>query len=143
MTKWKILSIGLFAATMLATPVMAQGVNQEPGGMGFYYPNSRYLTGGYGVRGTPGPGYYYRNPYHQLPRVGAFATAPWDNSYGYYIEPAPRYITGGYGVRGTPGPGYYYRNPYHPIPRVGAFATAPWDDSYGYYIEPETVWVAP
>jgi hypothetical protein len=84
MTKRKVLSIGLFAATMLVTPVMAQEVNQEPGVMGFNYPNSRYITGGYGVRATPGPGYYYRNPSPAVPRVGAFATAPWDNGYGYY-----------------------------------------------------------
>lgn len=82
----KKLSLGLVAATMLlATPVIAQEVNQEPGTMGFYYPNSRYLTGGYGVRATPGPGYYYGNRFHPAPRVGAFATAPWDDgSYGSY-----------------------------------------------------------
>jgi hypothetical protein len=93
MTKARILSIGLVAATtMLAAPVIAQEVNQEPGVMGFYYPNSRYLTGGYGVRGTPGPGYYYSNRYHQMPRVGAFATAPWDDgSYAYYGYGEPEY----------------------------------------------------
>jgi hypothetical protein len=80
MMNCKKLSLGLVAATMLmATPVVAQEVNQEPGAMGFYHPNSRYLTGGYGVRATPGPGYYYGNRYHPAPRVGAFATAPWDN----------------------------------------------------------------
>ena len=79
------LSIGLVAATMLAaTPVMAQEVNQEPGAIGFNYPNSRYLTGGYGVRATP-PGYYYGNRFYPAPRVAAFATAPWDDgSYGSY-----------------------------------------------------------
>ena len=89
MMNCKKLSLGLVAATMLmATPVMAQEVNQEPGAMGFYYPNSRYLTGGYGVRGTPGPGYYYGNRFQPSPRVGAFATAPWDDgSYGYYGSP--------------------------------------------------------
>lgn len=77
----KQLSLGLVAATMLvATPVMAQEVNQEPGVIGFNYPNSRYLTGGYGVRATPGPGYYYGNRYYPAPRVGAFATAPWSES---------------------------------------------------------------
>jgi len=83
--KARILTIGLVAATtMLAAPVMAQEVNQEPGVLGFYYPDSRYLTGGYGVRATPGPGYYYGYRYPG-PRVGAFATAPWDDgSYAYY-----------------------------------------------------------
>jgi len=79
------LSLGLVAATILATPVMAQGVKQEPGAPGFHHPNSRYLTGGYGARATPRPGYYYGNRFHPAPRVGAFATAPWnDGPYGSY-----------------------------------------------------------
>jgi hypothetical protein len=82
----KKLSLGLVAAaTMLATPAMAQVVYQEPGVTG-YYPNSAYTTGGYGVRTTP-PGYYYGNRFHPAPRVGAFATAPWtDGSYYGYVE---------------------------------------------------------
>jgi hypothetical protein len=88
MMNCKKLSIGLVAATMLATPVMAQEVYQEPGAVGFYQPNSRYVTSGY-VRATPGPGYHYGNRFHPAPRVGAFATAPWDDgsyasSYGSY-----------------------------------------------------------
>ena len=82
----KKLSLGLVAATMLATPAMAQMVYQEPGVMG-YYPNSAYVTGGYGVRTTMPPGYYYGNRFHPAPRVGAFATAPWDDgssAYGSY-----------------------------------------------------------
>lgn len=80
----KKLSLGLVAVAMLATPAMAQQVNQEPGALGFNYPNSNYLTGGYGVQATPGPGYYYRNQIQPGPRVGAFATAPWnDGSYSY------------------------------------------------------------
>ena len=88
MTKCKKLSLGLVAATMmLATPAMAQVVYQEPGVMSFSYPNSAYVTGGYGVRATPGPGYYYGNRFHPVPRVGAFATAPWsDDSYYGYVE---------------------------------------------------------
>jgi len=78
-------SLGLVAATMLATPAMAQVVYQEPGVTG-YYPGSAYTTGGYGVRTTP-PGYYYGNRFHPAPRVGAFATAPWtDGSYYGYVE---------------------------------------------------------
>jgi hypothetical protein len=76
MTNCRKLSLGLVAAAMLATPVMAQGVNQQPGVIGFHYPNSRYITGGYGVRATSGPGYYYGNRHRPAPRVGAFATAP-------------------------------------------------------------------
>jgi hypothetical protein len=83
MMSLKNLSLGLVAATILATPVMAQGVKQEPGGPGFYHPNSRYLAGGYGVKATPRPGYYYGKRFHPAPRVGAFATAPWnDGPYG-------------------------------------------------------------
>ena len=85
MTNCKKLSLGLVAGTMmLATPAMAQVVYQEPGVMG-YYPNSAYATGGYGVRAAPGPGYYYRNRFQPAPRVGAFATAPWDDD-SYYVE---------------------------------------------------------
>ena len=74
----KKLSLGLVAATMLATPVMAQEVYREPGMAGFNYPNAAYST-----RVSPGPGYYYGNRFHPAPRVGAFATAPWDDgSYG-------------------------------------------------------------
>lgn len=86
MTNFKKLSLGLVAATMLATPAMAQVVYQEPGVMG-YYPNSAYVTGGYGVRVAPGSGYYYGSRFHPAPRVGAFATAPWsDDSYYGYVE---------------------------------------------------------
>ena len=78
------LSLGLVAAMMLATPAMAQVVYQEPGVMGFNYPNSTNVTG-YAVRTTTPPGYYYRNRVHPAPRVGAFATAPWnDGSHGVY-----------------------------------------------------------
>ena len=82
MMSYKKLSLGLVAATMLATPVMSQEVNQEPRARGFNYPNSDYLTGGYRVKATPGPGYYYGKRFYPSRRVGAFATAPWtDNSY--------------------------------------------------------------
>ena len=87
MMNCKKLSLGLVAATMLATPVMAQGAYQ-PRANGFNYPNSAYTTSGYGVRTAPGPGYYHGNRFHPAPRVGAFATAPWDDgsrySYGSY-----------------------------------------------------------
>jgi hypothetical protein len=76
------LSRGLVAAAMLATPVMAQEVSNKPGALRFNHPNSAYLTGGYRVRATPGPGYYYGNRFYPSPRAGAFATAPrTGNSY--------------------------------------------------------------
>ena len=85
MTKMKLLSAGLFSVAMLATPAIAQEVIQEPGVMGYSYPDTPYLRGGYGHRFAPGPGYYYGNRVYPAPRVGAFATAPWDDSsYGYY-----------------------------------------------------------
>ena len=83
--KCKILSLGLLAATMLATPAMAQVVYQEPG----VYPNSNYMAGGYGVRTPNIPGYWRDGRFYPAPRVGAFATEPWDDvsygnvSYGY------------------------------------------------------------
>ncbi|WP_057846323.1 hypothetical protein [Bradyrhizobium retamae] len=85
MTNCKKLSLGLVAATMLATPAMAQVVYQEPGVTGYSHPNSAYVTGGYGVRTTTPPGYYYGNRFHPAPRVGAFASQPWDDG-SYYIE---------------------------------------------------------
>jgi hypothetical protein len=85
MMNCKKLSLGLVTAAMLATPAMAQGVYREPGVMGFYYPNSRYVTGGYGVRAMPRPGYYYGNRLRAVRHVGAFATAPWtDGSYSTF-----------------------------------------------------------
>ena len=51
----KLLYAGVAAVTLIATPALAQQATQEPGAMGFNYPNSNYLTGGYGVRATPGP----------------------------------------------------------------------------------------
>jgi hypothetical protein len=90
MMNFKKLSLGLAVTTILATPAMAQYI--EPGAMGFYYPSPRYVTGGYVVRAAPGPGYYppgyypryyYGNRFYPAPRVGAFATAPWDDG-SYY-----------------------------------------------------------
>jgi hypothetical protein len=89
MMNFKKLSLGLVVATILVTPSMAQQI--EPGATGFYYPNPGYVTGGYVVRAAPGPGYYpgyyprsypgyyYGNRFYPAPRVGAFATAPWDD----------------------------------------------------------------
>jgi hypothetical protein len=125
MTKLGILSAGFIAAATLITPAIAQEATQEPGVFGYNYPNTRYLTGGYGVRATPGPRYYYWNQAHGYPP-------------GYY----PR-VGYGYAYREE-----YGRYPYRPYPPVGAFATAPWTDtsgygSYAYYGEPETVWGEP
>ncbi len=80
MINCKKLSLGLVAATILATPAMAQGVKQQLGTPGVQ--NSRYLAGGYGVRATRS-GYYNGNRFYRAPRVGAFAAAPRNDSpYG-------------------------------------------------------------
>lgn len=50
MTKLKLLGAAAVLSTALATPVMAQEATQEPGMIGFNYPNSHYLRGGYGTR---------------------------------------------------------------------------------------------
>jgi hypothetical protein len=76
MTKLKLLGAAAVLSTAvaipLATEVKAQEATQEPGVIGFNYPNSRYLTGGYGVR-TP----YNTGRYPRMPR------------YGYVYAPAP------------------------------------------------------
>ena len=64
MINCKKLSLGLVVATILATPAMAQGGKQQLGAPGVYHQNSRYLTGGYGVRATPRSGYYNGNRFH-------------------------------------------------------------------------------
>jgi hypothetical protein len=84
MMNCKKLSLGLITAAMLATPVMAQQAYQEPGVIGFNYPNAAYSMRGYSVRVSPGRGYYYGNRFQRAPR-GVFATVPWyDSSYGSY-----------------------------------------------------------
>jgi hypothetical protein len=88
-------SVGRFhRGATLITPAIAQEATQEPGVFGYNYPNTFYMTGGYGVRATPGPRYYYQyrgyprdygwNQYRLYPPVGAFATAPWADTSGYY-----------------------------------------------------------
>jgi hypothetical protein len=64
MTKLNILYAGFIATAMLMTPAMAQEATQEPGMMGQNYPDADYLTGGYGSRATPRPGYYYRRDHY-------------------------------------------------------------------------------
>ena len=81
---------GLFSVAALVTPAMAQVIIQEPGVVGYSYADGPYYPGGYGYRFTAGPGYYYGSRTYPAPRVGAFATAPWDDGYyGYYGYVAP------------------------------------------------------
>lgn len=86
----KLIAAGAIATAAFVTPAMAGWeATQEPGAVGFNYPDSHYMTGGYGSRGTPGARFYYRHP-----APGAMYEMPVP-AYGYY---------GGGPVGGT----YYY-----------------------------------
>jgi opacity protein-like surface antigen len=100
MTKLKLIGAAAVLATALATPVMAQEVVQEPGMVGFNYPNSNYMTGGYGQR-TP----WNRD---RIPRM----------PYGGYVAvetaPAAGVVVGPGGVAVVPGPSPYDAYAYDP-----------------------------
>jgi len=81
MTKLKLLG-ALVLSTALATPVLAQEATQEPGMIGYNYPNSHYMTGGYGVRTPYNTGRYPRMPYGGYV---AYDVAP----AGVTVGPAP------------------------------------------------------
>ena len=92
MTTLKLLSAGLIAAGMLATPALARE----------HHSSHRYVTQDPDVSAAPsgGYGYVYGQSCAPAPRVGAFATQPWDNS-----TPCEPYS---YSYSGYPGyPGYY------------------------------------
>ena len=101
MTSMKLLSAGAFAIAMLATPALAQEATQEPGVMGYNYPNSAYLRGGYGHGMKPRPADYFNGFAGRSPSL---RTAP--EGYGYYGygAPAPAY---GYGPAAYDAYGYY------------------------------------
>jgi hypothetical protein len=102
MKKLPLLAAAAVLSTVLATPLMAQGATQEPGMIGFNYPNSDYLTGGYGVRLPYNTGRFPRMPYYRQVYYGpgplglagsvvsgaggtavAVPLAPYDDSYAY------------------------------------------------------------
>jgi hypothetical protein len=64
MRKLALLGAAAVLSTVLATPLMAQEATQEPGMIGFTYPNSNYLTGGYGVHTPYNTGRFARIPYY-------------------------------------------------------------------------------
>ena len=108
MTKLTLLGAAAILATALATPAMSQEATQEPGMIGFSYPNSNYLRGGYGVRTPSRYDYSYYGPQY-APRY-----------YGpRYYGPAPVGLAAGVAV-GT----------------AAAIAGAPYVDSYAYYEGP-------
>jgi hypothetical protein len=87
MTNLKLLGAAVVLTTALATPVLAQEATQEPGAIGFNYPNSNYMTGGYGSRLPYNTG---RHPH--MPYGGYVAVAP----FGVPVGPG--------GVVVVPGP---------------------------------------
>jgi hypothetical protein len=82
MTKLALLSAGMIAAAIVATPAMAREGHV----------NSRYVAQDSVVAPvTPyAGGYAYAGGYvcHPAPRVGAFATAPWTSETPCYPGPA-------------------------------------------------------
>ena len=81
MTKLKLLGAAALLSTALATPALAQEAIQEPGSIGFNYPNSDYITGGYGTRLPYNSGRYPRMPY------GGYVA--YDVAPGVIVAPAP------------------------------------------------------
>ena len=117
MTKLTLLGAAAILATALATPAMSQEATQEPGMIGFNYPNSDYLRGGYGVRlqsrydrSYYGPHVYYGPGYYRP---------------GYY---RPGYVGGPVGVAAGV------------IGAAGAIVAAPYPDSYAYYGDEPGYW---
>jgi len=79
MTKLKLLSAALIATAMIATPAMARK----------NHVTSRHLVEDANARITSGARYSDERHCHLAPRVGAFATQPWEN--GPPCEPALGY----------------------------------------------------
>ena len=114
MMKLKLLGAAAILAMGLATPALSQEATQEPGMIGFSYPNSNYMRGGYGVR-TPSPydySYYY----------GDYGPRAYYRPGRVYYGPGPVGVAAGVaaGAIGT----------------AAAIAGAPYVDSYGYYDGP-------
>jgi hypothetical protein len=111
MNKTSLIGAGLIAAATFITPAittsaMAQEAIQEPGAMAQFYPDSDYLTGGYGARGTPGPEFYYRHGYApnvatEIPYGVGVMVVP-SESYAYYRGPVHYH-----------GPAYFRGAPYY------------------------------
>jgi hypothetical protein len=79
MTKLKLLPAALIAAAMLTTPVVAQE----------NHPKARHLAESAHYSATTGARYIDGHHCNPAPRVGAFATQPWDNDTP--CEPARGY----------------------------------------------------
>ena len=79
MTKLKLLPAALIATAMIATPAMARK----------NHVTSRHLVEGANASITSGTSYSDERHCHLAPRVGAFATQPWEN--GPPCEPSLGY----------------------------------------------------
>ena len=79
MTKLKLLSAALIATAMIAAPAMAQKSHLT----------SRHLAEDAHASNTPGARNSEERHCHLAPRVGAFATQPWEN--GPPCEPSLGY----------------------------------------------------
>ena len=91
----RILGAAPILSAALASPLAAEEATQEPGTIGFNYPNSNYLTGGYGVHLHYNTGRYPRAYYGPPVYVGVpiglavggpiiIAPFPRFGSYAYY-----------------------------------------------------------
>jgi hypothetical protein len=80
MTKSKLLTAGLIAAAMLATPVVARE----------HHPSVRHVAQDAYASAPYGAPYAAGRFCTPAPRVGAFATQPWDNENAP-CEPSPAY----------------------------------------------------
>ena len=79
MTKLELLPAALIAVVMLTTPVAAQQ----------YRPDTRQVVQSVPYSAAPGMRYVDGRLCYPAPRVGAFATQPWENETP--CQPAPVY----------------------------------------------------
>jgi hypothetical protein len=78
MTKLKLLSAALIATAMIATPAMARTNNVT----------SRHLVENANASIAPGARNSDERHCHYAPRVGAFATQPWESGPRWVIDPS-------------------------------------------------------
>jgi hypothetical protein len=79
MSKLELLPGALIAVAMLSTPVVARE----------HHPHARHLAASADQSATPGARYIDGRLCYPAPRVGAFASQPWDNDTP--CEPTPGY----------------------------------------------------
>ncbi len=103
MSKLTLFGAVAVLSTAFATPLMAQAATQEPGVIGYNYPNSNYMLGGYGVSTPYNTGRYPRMP------VGGYVVYG-DAPVGPYYPPAVGFGVGPVGV--GPAYGAYAYDPY-------------------------------